>query len=64
MNMNDGSLARLLEALDAELASRNRPDIAAQAVLDCVEARVPGAVLQSAAGLQLRSLGVSAPCAS
>lgn len=55
--MNDRSLASLLAELDAELAAETNPNSAAQDVLACVEARVPGAVLRSAAGIQLRSLG-------
>lgn len=55
--MNDRSLARLLEELDAELARKNDPGTAAGEILDRIEARVPGAVMRSAAGIQLRSLG-------
>lgn len=55
--MNDRSLARLLEELDAELARKNDPGTAAGEILDCIEARVPGAVMRSAATIQLRSLG-------
>lgn len=55
--MNDRSLASLLAGLDAELARKPDPGSAADDVLNCVEARVPGAVLRSAAGIQLRSLG-------
>lgn len=55
--MNDRSFARLLDELDSELARKNDPDRAAGEILDCIEARVPGAVMRSAAGIQLRSLG-------
>ena len=57
--MNDRSLARLLEELDAELARENDPVRAAGEMLDRIEARVPGSVMRSAAGIQLRSLGCS-----
>ena len=57
--MKDRSLARLLAELDAELARKNDPAGAAREVLHCVETRVPGAVMRSAAGIQLRSLGCS-----
>ena len=57
--MNDRSLARLLEELDAELARENDPSTAAGEMLDRIEARVPGSVMRSAAGIQLRSLGCS-----
>jgi len=59
--MNDRSLAILLAELDAELARKNDPGSAADEILTCVEARVPGAVMRSAAGIQLRSLGCMAP---
>ncbi len=55
--MNDRSLACLLVELDAELARKNDPRTAAEDILTCVEGRVPGAVLRSAATIQLRSLG-------
>ena len=55
--MNDRSLAYLLAELDAELARKNDPRTAAEGILSCIEARVPGAVMRSAAGIQLRSLG-------
>lgn len=55
--MNDRSLACLLAELDAELARKNDPRTAAKDILNCIERRVPGAVLRSAATLQLRSLG-------
>lgn len=55
--MNDRSLACLLAELDAELGRRNDPRAAADEILDRVERQAPGAVLRSAAGLQLRSLG-------
>ena len=55
--MNDRSMACLLAELDAELARKNDPRTAAEDILSCVEGRVPGAVLRSAAGIQLRSLG-------
>ncbi len=55
--MSDRSLARLLAELDAELARKNDPGTAAGEILDRIEARVPGAVMRSAAGIQLRSLG-------
>jgi hypothetical protein len=58
--MNDRSLARLLEELDAELARKNDRATAAGQVLDCIEARIPGAVMRSAASIQLRSLGCTA----
>ena len=59
--MNDRSLASLLAELDAELARKNDPRAAADEVLTCIEARVPGAVMRSAAGIQLRSLGCMVP---
>ena len=59
--MNDRSLARLLAELDAALARKSDAGPAADEILHCVEARAPGAVLKSAAGLQLRSLGCTAP---
>ncbi|WP_396595801.1 hypothetical protein [Brevundimonas sp. R86498] len=55
--MNDRALADLLIELDQELALKNDPQDAAADILGCVEARVPGSVLRSAATLQLRSLG-------
>ena len=55
--MNDRSLASLLAELDAELARKKDPGSAADEILTCVEARVPSAVMHSAAGIQLRSLG-------
>ena len=58
--MNDRALATLLAELDAELARKNDPGSAADKILTCVEARVPGAVMRSAAGIQLRSLGCMA----
>ena len=58
--MNDRSLATLLAELDAELARKNDPGSAADEILTWVEARVPGAVMRSAAGIQLRSLGCMA----
>ena len=59
--MEDRSFAHLLVELDAELARRNDPSSAADEVLNCIEARVPGAVMRSAAGIQLRSLGCVVP---
>ena len=55
--MNDRSLAQLVAELDAELARENDPRSTADEVLTCIEARAPGAVQRSAAGIQLRSLG-------
>ncbi|WP_426052280.1 hypothetical protein [Brevundimonas sp. SL161] len=57
--MNDRSLACLLAELDAELARKTDPVRAAGVMLDRIEARVPGSVMRSAAGIQLRSLGCS-----
>lgn len=57
--MNDRSLATLLAELDAELGRKNDLGPAAEEVLNCVEGRVPGAVMRSAANIQLRSLGCS-----
>ncbi|WP_426051436.1 hypothetical protein [Brevundimonas sp. SL161] len=57
--MTDRSLAALLIELDGELAKKNDPDQAAADILSQVEARAPGAILRSAATLQLRSLGCS-----
>jgi hypothetical protein len=59
--MNDRSLAGLLAELDAELAGENDPRSAADEIQTCVEARVLGVVMRSAAGTQLRSLGCMAP---
>ena len=61
--MNDRLLACLLTGLDAELARKNDPRTAAEDVLNCIEGRVPGAVLRCAATIQLRSLGceIAAP---
>ena len=59
--MNDRSLANLLAELDAQLAQKADPRAAAHEILTRVEARVPGTVLRSAAGIQLRSLGCMAP---
>lgn len=55
--MNDRSLAKLLAELDAELARKNELDDVVRDILACVEARVPGAVMRSAASQQLRALG-------
>lgn len=55
--MNERSLACLLVELDAELARKTDPHTAAGDILNCVEERLPGAVMSSAATLQLRSLG-------
>ena len=55
--MNDRSLVSLLSELDAELGRKNNPASAAGEILDRIEARVPGSVMRSAAGIQLRSLG-------
>ncbi len=57
--MNDRSLACLLAELDAELARKTDPVRAAGEILDLIEAQVPGSVMRSAAGIQLRSLGCS-----
>lgn len=57
--MNDRSLAALLIELDGELAKKNDPDQTAADILSQVEARVSGALLRSAATLQLRSLSLS-----
>ena len=57
--MDDRSLACLLAELDAELARKNDPVRAAAEIIERVEARVPGSVMRSAAGIQLRSLGCS-----
>lgn len=57
--MEDRSLACLLAELDAELARKTDPHVIADQILNRVEERVPGAVLRSAAGIQLRSLGCS-----
>lgn len=59
LNMTDRSLAALLIELDGELAKKNDPDQAAADILSQVEARVPGAIMRSAATLQLRSLRLS-----
>ena len=58
--MNDRSLAALLIELDGELAKKNDLDQTAADILSQVEARVPGAIMRSAAILQLRSLSPSA----
>ncbi|WGM32577.1 hypothetical protein [Brevundimonas sp. NIBR11] len=55
--MSDRSLAALLVELDQELARKNDPHTAADQILNCVEERVPGAVLRTAAALQLGALG-------
>lgn len=57
--MNDGPLAAMLAELDAELGKLADPAGAARLVLDRVEACAPGAILASAASLQLRALGCS-----
>jgi len=57
--MNARPFAELLAALDAELASASNTGAAADQILDRVEARAPGAVMRSAARLQLQSLGCS-----
>ena len=57
--MNDRSLACLLAELDAELARKTDRVRAAGEMLDRIEARVPGSVMRSAAGIQLRCLGCS-----
>lgn len=62
--MNDRSLSKMLAELDAELAGQQDAGGAARQILDCVETRVPGAVQRSAAGIELRRLGWSAPSAS
>lgn len=54
--MNDGPLAAMLAELDAELARLDRR-YGAQQILDRVEAQAPGAILASAARIQLRALG-------
>lgn len=58
--MNDLALADLLAELDHELGRTTDAGSVACRVLDCVEARVPGSVLKSAATLQLRGLGCPA----
>ena len=58
--MYDRSLADLLAELDAELARRNDAAGAARDVLECVEARVPGVILQAAASIDLRRIGFGA----
>lgn len=55
--MNDRSLAALLAELEDQLGRLNNSDGAAREILDRVEAHVPGAILRSAATIQLRSLG-------
>lgn len=59
--MNDGPLAAMLAELDAELARQPDRRRGAREILDRIEARAPGAVLASAARIQLRSLGCAAP---
>lgn len=55
--MNERSLSKLLADLDAELARKNDLDDVANDILARVEARVPGAVMRSAATQQLRAMG-------
>ncbi len=54
--MNDRSLAALLIELDGELARKNDLNQTASDILSEVEARAPGAIMRSAATLQLRRL--------
>ena len=55
--MNDEPLADLLTQLDEVLARKSDAKGVAGEILAQVEARVPGAVMRHAAGIQLRSLG-------
>lgn len=52
--MNARSLARLLEALDAELACKTDPGTAAGEILDRIKASVPGAAAALGQRLSLR----------
>ncbi len=55
--MNDRSLAAMLAALDAELARSDDARPMALQIINAIEARAPGSVFQSAAAINLRSLG-------
>lgn len=57
--MNARPFPELLADLDAELALADSTGSAADQILDRLEARAPGAVMRSAARLQLQSLGCS-----